>query len=64
MNVSKARRRCVGFVLSDHADWEGLNKAVKETGAEKIYVTHGFTSSFVRWLNEKGYDAEELQVKD
>lgn len=65
MNVRKARKRSgldVGFVLSDHADWEGLNKVVKETGAEKIYVTHGFTSAFVRWLNQTGYDAEELLI--
>ena len=65
MNVNKAKKQRgidIGFGLSDHADWEGLNEAVKETGAEKIYVTHGFTSAFVRWLREKGYDAEELLI--
>ena len=41
-----------GFVLSDHADWEGLNKAVHETGAENVYVTHGYKSVFARWLRE------------
>jgi len=67
MNVSKARKRSgldIGFTLSDHADWEGLNEAVKETRAEKIYVTHGFTSAFVRWLREKGYDAFELGIEN
>jgi len=31
------RRRAVdrGFILSDHADWEGLNQAIGETGAAK-----------------------------
>jgi hypothetical protein len=24
-----------GFVLSDHADWTGLNHVIRETGAEK-----------------------------
>lgn len=54
------RRRAAdrGFVLSDHADWGGLNTAIAETGAEKIYVTHGYTDIFARWLNDCGYDAE------
>lgn len=41
-----------GFVLSDHADWQGLNEAVKATGAENVYVTHGYKSVFARWLRE------------
>ena len=53
------RRRAAdrGFVLSDHADWGGLNKAVADTGAERVFVTHGYTSVFRRWLEEQGYDA-------
>jgi putative mRNA 3-end processing factor len=40
-----ARRKNVdaGFALSDHADWDGLLCAVKATGAEKVFVTHGFS---------------------
>lgn len=51
-----ARRRNAdaGFALSDHADWEGLLQTVKATGAEKIFVTHGFQASFSRYLNEEG----------
>lgn len=63
MNVRGAKRRQgidIGFALSDHADWNELNTAVKETGAEKIFVTHGYTAVFVKWLCEQGYDAEEL----
>lgn len=41
-----------GFVLSDHADWDALNIAVRETGAEKVYVTHGYKSVFAKWLRE------------
>ncbi|TKB96764.1 ligase-associated DNA damage response exonuclease [Pedobacter cryophilus] len=41
-----------GFVLSDHADWAGLNQAIKETGAENVYVTHGYKSAFAKWLRE------------
>jgi putative mRNA 3-end processing factor len=53
------RRRSVdrGFVMSDHADWNGLNDAIRETGAENIYVTHGYTEIFARWLTENGYNA-------
>lgn len=46
-----------GFVISDHADWAGLNAAIRATGAERVFVTHGYTSSFRRWLSEQGYDA-------
>jgi putative mRNA 3-end processing factor len=60
-----ARRRNVdrGFVLSDHADWEGLLYAVKATGAEKVFVTHGFTSIFSRYLNEIGIQAAEVKTE-
>jgi putative mRNA 3-end processing factor len=45
------------FVVSDHADWDGLNSAIRETGATKIFATHGYTAAFQRWLAEEGYDA-------
>ena len=50
-----ARRRNAdaGFALSDHADWDGLLQTVKATGAEKVFVTHGFQSAFSRYLNEE-----------
>lgn len=53
------RRRNVerGFVLSDHADWEGLNQAIKATDAESVFVTHGYSDIFARWLSEQGYNA-------
>ena len=61
----QARRRNVdrGFVLSDHADWNGLLKAIKATEAEKVYVTHGFTSIFSRYLNEIGIESEEVKTE-
>ncbi|MEC3879651.1 ligase-associated DNA damage response exonuclease [Parapedobacter sp. 10938] len=60
------RRRGVdwGFVLSDHADWDQLNRAVAATGAETIYVTHGYEGPFARWLREeKGLDAHEVHLQ-
>lgn len=49
-----------GFALSDHADFEGLVNTVKETGASKILVTHGYTAPFVKSLHALGFDAEVL----
>lgn len=46
-----------GFVLSDHADWDALLLAIKETGAEKIITTHGYTDIFSDHLKTLGYDA-------
>ena len=59
------RRRSVdrGFVLSDHADWDGLLTAIKETGCEKVFVTHGYTSIFSKYLNEIGYDASIVETR-
>ncbi len=58
------RRRAVdkGFVMSDHADWNGLLSAVKATEAENIYVTHGYTHIFSRYLSELGYNAHVLET--
>jgi len=59
------RRRNVdaGFALSDHADWNGLLETVKATGAEKVYVTHGFQSAFSRYLNEIGIASAEVKTE-
>jgi putative mRNA 3-end processing factor len=52
-----------GFALSDHADWDELNKAVKETGAEKFFVTHGYAEVFSHWLQDNGLDAQEVKTQ-
>ncbi|GBD37000.1 Ribonuclease [bacterium HR36] len=44
----------VGFVLSDHADWPGLQRAVEMTGARTVWVTHGYTAAFAAWLRKSG----------
>jgi putative mRNA 3-end processing factor len=55
--IRRRRGADMGFVVSDHADWDGLNAAIGATGAERVYVTHGYTAPFRRWLEEQGYDA-------
>ncbi len=59
------RRRGVdrGFVMSDHADWPGLNAAIRATGAQRVLVTHGSVAVLVRWLRENGLDAQGLRVE-
>ena len=65
MTIRGARRRRAvdrGFVLSDHADWNDLNTAIKETDATRVVVTHGYTTIFTNWLLEQGYQAESVQT--
>jgi putative mRNA 3-end processing factor len=52
-----------GFALSDHADWDGLNTAIRATGATRVLATHGYTDAFARWLTEQGYDAAPLRTE-
>ncbi|WP_432714854.1 ligase-associated DNA damage response exonuclease [Pedobacter sp.] len=52
-----------GFALSDHADWPGLLDAIKATTAEQVFVTHGFTATFSRYLNEIGIQAAEVKTQ-
>ncbi|HSW08554.1 ligase-associated DNA damage response exonuclease [Aquabacterium sp.] len=66
MQLRGARRRQGvdrGFVLSDHADWPGLQRAITATGAERVIVTHGYEAVMVRWLREQGLDAGSLKTE-
>ena len=58
------RRRALdrGFVLSDHADWNGLLDTISASGAEKVLVTHGFTEELVQYLCGTGLAAEALRT--
>ena len=66
MAVRGARRRRGferGFVLSDHADWQGLMLTIKQSGAKKIYVTHGQDDTVARYLREiEGLEAFPLET--
>jgi putative mRNA 3-end processing factor len=66
MAIRGARRRMAvdqGFVLSDHADWPGLNRAIEATGAERVFVTHGHSQPLVQWLTERGLDASAMSTQ-
>ena len=66
MGLRGARRRRGadrGFVLSDHADWTALNNAVKATGAQQVFVTHGYSEVFAHWLSETGIEAKAVKTQ-
>jgi len=52
-----------GFIISDHADWNGLLQAVKATEASKVFVTHGYQAAFSRYLNEIGIESAEVKTE-
>lgn len=65
MTIRGTRRRQAldkGFVLSDHADWPGLLSAIAATGAEKIWLTHGYSAVLARHLTDLGLDARSIDT--
>jgi len=66
MQLRGARRRQGvdrGFVLSDHADWPGLQRAIGATGASRVIVTHGYEAVMVRWLQQQGLQAGSFNTE-
>jgi putative mRNA 3-end processing factor len=66
MRIRGARRRRGydrGFALSDHADWDALLRTVGDTGAERVFATHGYTHQLARVLCERGLDAHAWQTQ-
>lgn len=61
--IRRRRAHDRGFVISDHADWDGLNTAIAATGADRVLATHGYTEVFSRWLRDQGYDAGILETE-
>ena len=59
------RRRGVdrGFVMSDHADWPALHRAIGGTRAGQVFVTHGSIAVMVRYLREQGLDAQAFATE-
>ncbi|WLD09949.1 ligase-associated DNA damage response exonuclease [Planctellipticum variicoloris] len=60
-NGPKSRRVGRGFVLSDHADRQQILTAIAETGAERVFVMHGYIDSLVEELRQRGLDAHPLR---
>lgn len=65
MRIRGARRRRSldrGFALSDHADWPALLRAIDATGAETVWVTHGYRAPLAHWLEDRGKRAVALET--
>ena len=52
-----------GFVLSDHADWPSLLRAIRASEAQRVLITHGQVAVMVRYLRELGMDADALETE-
>ena len=66
MAIRGARRRANydrGFAFSDHADWPALNAAVEAANPQRVWVTHGYSDEFARWLVEQGRDAIAVETR-
>lgn len=61
--VRRRRSADRGFVMSDHADWPDLLATIAETKAQNIYVTHGYTDIFARYLNNAGWHAKVVPTE-
>ena len=65
MRVRGVRRQRAfdrGFVLSDHADWPALLQTISETGAGRVYATHGHAEPLARFLRAAGLDAGTIRT--
>jgi putative mRNA 3-end processing factor len=65
MRVRGVRRQRAfdrGFVISDHADWPALLQTIAETGASRVFATHGHAEPLARYLRERGLDAGHLRT--
>lgn len=50
------------LVISDHADWDGLQRAIRASGASEIWVTHGEEDALVHWCGSQGLKARPLRI--
>jgi len=65
MTIRGTRRRQAldkGFALSDHADWPGLLSAIAATGAQRVWLTHGYSAVLARHLCDQGLDARSIDT--
>lgn len=61
---ARARQRGVELplVVSDHADWTGLQQTICDTGAGEVWVTHGQEDAIVHWCGTQGIHARPLRL--
>ncbi len=60
---AKQRGAELPLIISDHADWTELLDTIKQTGAQKIWVTHGREDALVHYCRSIGLEAEPLSIQ-
>jgi len=62
----RARARQQGaelqLVISDHADWNDLQRTIIDTGAGEIWITHGEADALAHWCEGQGLKAKALHL--
>ncbi len=51
------------LIISDHADWNELTSTIKESGAEKVWLTHGRDEGLRYWCKINQIEAQALSLK-
>ena len=52
-----------GFVISDHADFQGVLRTVEDTGCTRVLAAHGHRDALARYLREvRGLDARAVSL--
>ncbi len=61
---ARARQKGVELplIISDHADWDDLQRTIREVGAGEIWVTHGEAEALVHWCGTIGLRAKPLHL--
>ena len=65
MSVKQRARQSgveLALVISDHADWNELRQTIAETGADRVWVTHGREEALVYHCRQQGLEAEPLSI--
>jgi putative mRNA 3-end processing factor len=55
MSIRALRKRSgydKGFVISDHADWDGILEVVKKSEAKNVFFYHGDSEALSKYLSE------------
>lgn len=62
----RARARSSGaelpLIISDHADWNELNRTIDDTGAPEVWVTHGWEAPLIHAAGLRGVKGRALRL--
>ncbi len=50
------------LVISDHADWDELNRTIDDVGAPEVWVTHGREEALIHEIGKRGIRGRALRL--